>query len=321
MIKNVVIFALSSSTAIAKEVVEHLEVELGNCEVKRFQDGEVLIEINESVRGKHVYIIQSTSSPANESIMELLIMIDALKRASAESINIVMPYFGYARQDRKAKARQPITARLVADMLQIAGASRVITFDLHAKQIQGFFTIPIDDMAALPLIARYIKKKKLKDICIVSPDHGGATRARELATKLNAPIAIIDKRRPKPNVAEIMNIVGEVEGKTCILIDDMIDTAGTICAGASALLEKGATSVYAAATHAILSGEAIERLDNSVIEEVIFTNTVQLSPEKHSDKFKIITVGKILAQVIDHIENIKPVSDVFNNVENDIKNY
>lgn len=319
MIKNVVIFSLSRSEELAKEVVDNLDVKLGDCEVKRFNDGEVLIEINESVRGKHVYIIQSTSCPVNESVMELLIMIDALKRASAESINIVMPYFGYARQDRKAKARQPITARLVADMLQIAGASRVITFDLHAKQIQGFFTIPIDDMAALPLIARYIKRKKLNDIVIVSPDHGGATRARELATRLNAPIAIIDKRRPKPNVAEIMNIVGEVDGKTCILIDDMIDTAGTICAGAKALMDKGAVQVFAACTHPILSGPAVERLNDSVIEEVIFTNTVQLPPEKMSPKFKIISVGKILAQVIDHIENIKPVSEVFKNVENDIQ--
>lgn len=309
MLKDTLIFSLTRSTELAKEVASILGLELGKVEVNKFADGETLIEIGQSVRGKDVYVIQSTSSPVNESLMELLIMMDALKRASANSINIIMPYYGYARQDRKAKPRQPITSRLVADMLQTAGADRVVTFDLHAPQIQGFFTVPIDDIYGLPLLATHFKDMAAeKDLVVVSPDHGGTTRARNLAKILDCPIAIIDKRRPKPNVMEVMNIIGDVKGKTAILIDDMIDTAGTICAGAQAIKDLGATEVYACCTHPVLSGPAIERLENSVIEYVVTTNTIELPEEKQIAKIKVLSVAQILSQVIDHIQSKKPVS-------------
>lgn len=309
MLADTVIFSLSRSKKLAKKVADLLDLEMGLCEVKKFADGETLIEIGQSVRGKNIYVIQSTCSPTNESIMELLIMIDALKRASAKTINIITPYYGYSRQDRKAKPRQPITARLVADMLQTAGANRILTFDLHAPQIQGFFTIPIDDIYALPLLATHFTNYDSEKLVVVSPDHGGTTRARSLAKILNCPIAIIDKRRPKPNVSEVMNIIGSVEGKIAILIDDMIDTAGTICAGAKAIKDLGATNVLACCTHAVLSGPAIERLQDSVIEELVITDTIELSDEKQIDKISVLSVSKILASVIDSIENVTPVSE------------
>lgn len=243
--------------------------------------------------------------------MELLVMIDALKRASAKTINVIMPYYGYSRQDRKAKARQPITAKLVANLIEAAGATRVMTMDLHATQIQGFFDIPIDDFRAMPIIAKYFIDKNLEDIVVVSPDHGGATRARVLAEYLNAPIAIIDKRRPKPNVAEVMGLIGEVEGKHAIIIDDMIDTAGTIQIAANALKERGALSVYAACTHPILSGPAVERIENSAIKELVTTNTINLPEEKRSPKITQLSVGELLAEGILHILNDEPVSDLF----------
>lgn len=309
MLKNTMIFSLSTSKELTKKIAKHLQLPVSEAEVKNFADGETLIEINQSVRGKDIYVIQSTCYPTNESIMELLIMLDALKRASARTINIVIPYFGYARQDRKAKPRQPITARLIADMLQTAGADRVLTFDLHAPQIQGFFTIPIDDIYALPLLATYFQDLDSKDLVIVSPDHGGTTRARSLAKILDCPIAIIDKRRPKPNVSEVMHIIGDVDGKTAILIDDMIDTAGTICAGAQAVKDLGATKILACCTHPVLSGPAIERIQNSVIEELITTDTIELTKEKHIDKIKVISVSTILANVIISIETGTPVSE------------
>jgi len=312
MLSDTLIFSLTRNKELTKEVCEILNLEQGLVEVNAFADGETLIEIGQSVRGKNVYIIQSTSAPANVSYMELFIMIDAVKRASANSICVIMPYYGYSRQDRKAKPRQPITSRLVADMLQIAGANRVVAFDLHAPQIQGFFTVPIDDIYGLPLLAAHFKDNpefKSEDLVIVSPDHGGATRARNLGKLLDAPIAIIDKRRPRPNEMEVMNIIGEVEGKTAIIIDDMIDTAGTICAGAQAIKDRGAKKVYAACTHAILSDPATERLLNSVIEYVVTTNTVELAPEKRTEKIKVLSVAPIIASIIDHIENKKPVSD------------
>lgn len=238
---NLKIFALNSNRALAEEIANFVGVELGKCSVKRFSDGEIQINIEESIRGCDVYVIQSTSSPVNDNLMELLIMIDALKRASARTVNLVIPYYGYARQDRKARAREPITAKLVANLLEKAGATRVITLDLHAPQIQGFFDIPIDHLMGVKILADYFKKKQFDDdIVIVSPDHGGVTRARKMAERMKAPIAIIDKRRPKPNVAEVMNIVGNIEGKIAILIDDIIDTAGTITLGANALVENGA---------------------------------------------------------------------------------
>jgi len=274
---NLKVFSLNSNFDLAQEIAAAIGVELGKCSVTSFSDGEVQINIEESIRGCDVFVIQSTSQPVNENLMELLIMIDALKRASAKTINIVMPYYGYARQDRKARAREPITAKLVANLLETAGAHRVITLDLHAPQIQGFFDILIDHLVAVPILADFFKEKDLSDIVIVSPDHGGVTRARKMADRLKAPIAIIDKRRPRPNVAEVMNIIGNIEGKTAILIDDIIDTAGTITLAANALVENGAKAVYACCTHPVLSGPAIERIQNSTIKELVVTNSIALS--------------------------------------------
>lgn len=311
MKNNITVFALSSSKDLAQSIAEQLGTTVGKCDVHHFADGEILVEIGESVRGKDVFIVQSTSNPVTENLMEILVLADALKRASAKEITAIMPYFGYARQDRKAKPRQPITSRLVADLLTVAGVTRVVTIDLHAAQIQGFFDIPVDEMQALPLICKYFKNKNIEDLCIVSPDHGGATRARKMSEALDCPIAIIDKRRPKPNVAEVMGIIGDVSGKNCILVDDMIDTAGTIVAGASVLKEKGAKDVYIACTHGVLSGPAIERLANCVAKEVVITDTIAIPEEKHFDKLVQISVAELLAHTIESIENNLPVSDVF----------
>ena len=315
MLTRTLIFSLTTSKHLAKAVCDKLGIEESECFVRKFADGETLIEITKSVRGQNCYVIQSTCAPANESIMELLIMIDALKRASARTINVIIPYYGYARQDRKAKPRQPITSRLVADMLQTAGANRIITFDLHASQIQGFFTIPIDDIYALPLLANHFLKIKDENLVVVSPDHGGTTRARSLAKILDCPMAIIDKRRPKENAVEIMNIIGSVEGRTAILIDDMIDTAGTICAGAQAIKDLGANRVLAACTHPVLSDPAIKRIKESVIEELVTTDTIELPRRKRIKKVKVISTAPIIASVIDHIENVKPVSEAVSNYE------
>lgn len=311
MKNNITVFALSSSKDLAQSIAEQLGTTVGKCDVHHFADGEILVEIGESVRGKDVFIVQSTSNPVTENLMEILVLADALKRASAKEITAIMPYFGYARQDRKAKPRQPITSRLVADLLTVAGVTRVVTIDLHAAQIQGFFDIPVDEMQALPLICKYFKNKNIDDLCIVSPDHGGATRARKMSEALDCPIAIIDKRRPKPNVAEVMGIIGDVSGKNCILVDDMIDTAGTIVAGASVLKEKGAKDVYIACTHGVLSGPAIERLASCVAKEVVITDTIAIPEEKHFDKLVQISVAELLAHTIESIENNLPVSDVF----------
>ncbi|MFJ8237963.1 ribose-phosphate diphosphokinase [Ureibacillus sp. NPDC094379] len=307
------IFSLNSNYPLAHEIAELMGVELGKSSVKHFSDGEVQISIEESIRGCDVFVVQSTSAPVNEHLMELLIMVDALKRASARTINVVIPYYGYARQDRKAKAREPITAKLVANLLETAGADRVIVLDLHAPQIQGFFDILIDHLVAVPILSDYFKSKDInpEDICIVSPDHGGVTRARKMAERLKAPIAIIDKRRPKPNVAEVMNIVGNVEGKVCILIDDIIDTAGTITIGANALMESGAKEVYACCSHPVLSGPAIERIENSAIKELVVTNTIQLSEEKRSPKIKQLSVAPLMAEAISRVYENKSVSTLF----------
>lgn len=311
MKNNITIFALSSSQDLAKSIAKTLGTEVGKSEVHHFADGEILVEIGESVRGKDVFIIQSTSNPVTENLMEILVLADALKRASAKEITAVIPYFGYARQDRKAKPRQPITSRLVADLLTTAGVNRVVTVDLHAAQIQGFFDIPVDDMQALPLITNYFKSKQLEDVCVVSPDHGGATRARKMSEALDCPIAIIDKRRPKPNVAEVMGIIGDVAGKNCILIDDMIDTAGTIVAGASVLKDKGAKDVYIACTHGVLSGPAVDRLSACPAKEVVITDTIAIPEDKKFNKLVEISVAELLAHTIESIENNLPVSDVF----------
>lgn len=285
------VFALNSNRPLAEKIAETVGVELGKLSVDKFSDGEIRINIEESIRGDNVYVVQSTSAPVNDNLVELLIMIDALRRASANTINVVMPYYGYARQDRKARSREPITAKLVANMLEKAGVDRVVALDLHAAQIQGFFDIPLDHMMGAPLLADYfIKNGIAENAVVVSPDHGGVTRARALAEFLGAPIAIIDKRRTKPNVAEIMNIIGDVKGKKCILIDDMIDTAGTISLGAQALMDKGAEEVYASCTHPVLSGPAIERLQNSPIKQVVVTDSINLPKEKQIDKLVQVTV-------------------------------
>ncbi|MGL4662167.1 MAG: ribose-phosphate diphosphokinase [Culicoidibacterales bacterium] len=307
------IFSLSSNRPLAEAVAKKVGVPLGDCTVQHFADGEAMVYINESVRGKHVYVIQSTSNPVNEHLMELLIMIDALKRASAKTINVVMPYYGYARQDRKAKAREPITSKLVANLIESAGATRAITLDLHAPQIQGFFDIPIDDFRAMPLFSKYFSEKGLPmdEVVVVSPDHGGATRARKLAENLNVPIAIIDKRRPRPNVAEVMGIIGNVDGKIAILIDDMIDTAGSISKAVDALIEAGAKEVYTAATHGVLSGPAIERIEASQMKELVITDSIYNEAARNCDKVKVISIDNLLATAIQYIHKDKAVSKLF----------
>ena len=307
------IFSLSSNRPLAEKIAEAVGLELGKISISRFSDGEVKVNVEESIRGAHVYIVQSTSDPVNDNLMELLIMIDALRRASAKTINVVMPYYGYARQERKAQSREPITAKLVANMITIAGADRVLTLDLHAPQIQGFFDIPVDHLIGVPLLADYFLEKSLfgEDVVVVSPDHGGVVRARKLADFLKSPIAIIDKRRPRPNVSEVMNIIGDVAGKKCIIIDDMIDTAGTITLAAAALLDKGADSVYACCTHAVLSGPAVERLDESEIKEVIVTDSIQQPEGRHLDKLQTISVGNLVGEAIKRIHENRSVSPLF----------
>ncbi|MBM7711951.1 ribose-phosphate diphosphokinase [Enterococcus xiangfangensis] len=307
------IFALNSNRHLAEKIAEEVGVELGKSSVNQFSDGEIQVNIEESIRGCHVYVVQSTSSPVNDNLMELLIMIDALKRASAKTINVVMPYYGYARQDRKARAREPITAKLVANMIEKAGATRLLTLDLHASQIQGFFDIPVDHLMGAPLIANYFLENGIygDDVVVVSPDHGGVTRARKLAEFLKAPIAIIDKRRPKANVAEVMNIIGKVDGKTCVIIDDMIDTAGTITLAANALKEAGAKQVYASCTHPVLSGPAMQRIQDSAIEHLVVTDSIYLSDERKIDKIDEISVGELMGDAIKRIHENKPVSPLF----------
>ena len=311
--KPLKLFSLNSNIPLAKQVAKSLGIELSKCSVKKFSDGEVSINIEESVRGCEVFVIQSTSGPVNDNLMTLLIMIDALKRASVDTINVVIPYYGYARQDRKARSREPITAKLVANLLETAGANRIIALDLHALQIQGFFDIPVDHLMAVPIIAKYFKGKlsNMEEVVVVSPDHGGVTRARKLADVLNTPIAIIDKRRPKPNVAEVMNIVGNIEGKICILIDDIIDTAGTITLGAQALKDRGAKEVYASCSHAVLSGQALERIENSPIKELVYANTIDIPEEKKLDKMVPLCVGDLIAKAIYRIHHNEPVSVLF----------
>ncbi|PCS10266.1 ribose-phosphate pyrophosphokinase [Lactococcus lactis subsp. hordniae] len=307
-------FSLSSNHELAQKVAKEIGIELGKVSVGAHSDGETVVHIDESVRGDHVFILQSTSDPVNDNLMELLIMMDALRRASAASINIVLPYYGYARQDRKARAREPITSKLVANMLQIAGAGRLITFDLHAPQIQGFFNIPVDHLMGSPLIAEYFRRQLVSagdDIVVVSPDHGGVGRARKLANFLKAPLAIIDKRRPRANVAEIMNIIGDVQGKKCILIDDMIDTAGTITLAANALKELGATEVYASCTHAVLSGPAIERINNSAITKLVVLDTIEMPEERQSEKIVQLSIAHLLADAIIRIHERRPLSPLF----------
>ena len=305
------VFSGNGNQPMAEEIAKCMNTTLGEVEVKKFSDGEVAVNIHESVRGKDCYIVQSTSDPVNDNLMEMLIMADAMRRASAGRINVVVPYYGYGRQDRTAKARDPITARLVADLISVSGVDRVITMDLHAPQIQGFFTIPVDHLQGGPILQKYFANRRLNDVVVVSPDHGSVTRARNFAQPLNAPIAIIDKRRPRPNVSEIMNIIGDIEGKNCILVDDMVDTAGTICNAANALKERGAKSVRACATHAVLSGPAIQKIKDSAIEEMVFLNTIQIPQEKMLDKFTILSAAPLFAEAMNRVFNNEPLSSIF----------
>ena len=302
------IFAGTSSVEFANEVCKNLDVPLAKAEIKRFSDGEISIQISESVRGRDVFIIQSTGAPSNDNLMELLIMTDALRRSSASSITAVVPYFGYARQDRKAAPRVPISARLVANMYETAGIDRVVTIDLHAGQIQGFFDIPVDNLYGSIIFKEYIKSKNLPNPVIASPDIGGVTRARYFAEKMGLDMVIVDKRREKANVAEVMNIIGDVTGKDVIMIDDMVDTAGTMVKAASALKKNGATSVMACATHAVLSGKAYDNIDNGELDELIVSNTLVSMPNK---KIKVLTVAPLFAEVIRRVYHNESVNSLF----------
>ena len=308
---NYKVFTGNSHPELAEEIASIMGKPLGKATVNKFSDGEISVNLWETVRGTDCYIVQSTCEPVNDNLMELLIMIDAMKRASAGRINAVIPYYGYARQDRKAKARDPITAKLVADLLVAAGADRVVTMDLHAAQIQGYFDIPVDHLVGMPILSKYFMAKGLEDVVIVSPDHGSVTRARNMAQPLNAPIAIVDKRRPEPNKSEIMNIIGDIEGKNCNLVDDMIDTAGTITNAANALKDLGAVSVRACATHAVLSGPAIERIENSAIEELVLLNTLPIPEEKRIEKMRIVSVAPLFAEAMTRIFTNGSISKLF----------
>ncbi len=311
--QKVKIFAGSSSLKLASKISEKLGIPLSEKEIIHFADGETFVKANTTVRGCKVFVIQSTSNPVNESLMELLVFIDSLKRASAKEIVAVIPYYGYARQDRKAHPREPITAKLVANLLTAAGASRIVTMDLHARQIQGFFDIPVDHMEALSIFAKYFLTNGFtaEDTVVVSPDIGGVKRARGLASWLHSPLAIIDKRRPKANVSEVMNLIGDVEGKKAILIDDIIDTAGTICNAADALRKFGAKEVYACATHAVFSGPAVERLENSSFTNVIVTDCIELKPEQIFDKLKIVSTSAMFSETIKRIFSNEAISNLF----------
>ncbi|MBP6492407.1 MAG: ribose-phosphate diphosphokinase [Clostridia bacterium] len=305
------IFSGNSNHELAEEIASIMEKPLRKSTVRKFSDGEISVSLWETVRGIHTYIVQSTCDPVNDSLMELLIMIDAMKRASAGRINAVIPYYGYARQDRKAKARDPITAKLVADIITSAGADRVVTMDLHAPQIQGYFNIPVDHLLGMPILVKYFREMRLDDLVIVSPDHGSVTRARNMAHPLDAPIAIVDKRRPKANVSEIMNIIGDIEDKNVILVDDMIDTAGTITNAANALKDMGAKEVYACATHPVLSGPAIERIQDSAIKELVLLNTITIPEEKKIDKIKMLSVAPLFAEAMIRIFTNDSISRLF----------
>ena len=307
------LFAGNSNKPLAEAIAKNLNMSLSDIEVSKFSDGEINVHVGETVRGRDVFLIQSTSQPVNEHLMELLVMIDAVKRASAGRITAVIPYFGYARQDRKARPRDPITARLVADLLQTAGADRVLTMDLHALQIQGFFDIPVDHLVGGPLLYRYFTDKVDDDFIVVSPDIGSVSRARNVAAKMGCQMAIIDKRRPKANQMEVMNIIGDVKGKKCLMVDDMIDTAGTIVQGAKALHEHGAKEIYACCTHAVFSGPAIERIQNSPITKLVTLDTIDIPEEKKIDKIEIMSAAKIFALAIENVYLDRKMSDIYNN--------
>jgi ribose-phosphate pyrophosphokinase len=312
MPKDIKLLTGNSNRKLANEVAEYLGIPVCDTLITTFSDGEIMVQINENVRGSDIFVLQSTCTPVNDNIVELLLLIDALKRASAGRITAVIPYYGYARQDRKVQPRVPISSKLVADLITVAGANRVLTVDLHAGQIQGFFNIPVDHLYASPVILDYIKKCNIKDIVIVSPDAGGVERARAFAKRLSASLAIIDKRRERENESQVMNVIGDVKGKNTIILDDMIDTAGTIAQAASALKEKGAKKVLAACTHAVLSGPAIDRINSSVIEELIVTNTIKLdSKQEKCKKLTVLSIAPLLAEAIKRIHEESSISSLF----------
>ena len=306
------IFSGNANQALAHSICKYLGIPLGRTNIKRFSDGEIFVEIDENVRGMDVFIVQPTCPPVSDTLMELLVMMDAFKRASAETITVVIPYYGYARQDRKVQPRTPISSKLVADLLQTAGATRAVCMDLHAGQIQGFFDIPVDNLFATPVIIQYLQSQELENLTVVSPDAGGAERARAFGKRLNAPFAMIDKRRPKANVAEVMHVIGDVDGRDCVIIDDMIDTAGTLTQAALALAEKGASSVRACATHGILSGPAIERINESKLTEVIVTDTIPHGEKTETcSKLKVLSTAELLGEAIRRIYYGESVSSLF----------
>ncbi|NLW43696.1 MAG: ribose-phosphate pyrophosphokinase [Syntrophomonadaceae bacterium] len=305
------VFTGNANPELAQEIAEYLGVHIADSKVKTFSDGEISVAIDESVRGVDVYIVQPTCAPVNDYLMELLIMIDAVRRASAARINAVIPYYGYARQDRKTRARDPITAKMVANLIASAGADRVITVDLHAGQIQGFFDIPVDHLPGVPMLAEYFRNRSIEDVVVLSPDLGGVTRARDLANRLHASIAIIDKWRPKPNVAEVMNVIGDIEGKSVIIVDDMIDTAGTITMASRVMLERGAKEVYACATHPVLSGPALERLAEAPLQEIVVTNTIPIPKDKRLKNMTILSVAPLIGEAILRIHEDLSVSKLF----------
>jgi len=309
--KRLRIFTGNANPALAKEIADHLGIGLGDAFVGRFNNGEIQVMIDESVRGKDIFIVQPTCQPVNDNIMELLIMADAMKRASARHITAVLPYYGYARQDRKTRGREPISAKLMADLMTIAGVTRMVTMDLHAGQIQGFFDIPVDHLPGVPILADYLMSKNINDLVVVSPDLGGVTRTRQLADRLQAPIAIIEKRRPAPGVAEVMNLIGNVAGKTAVLVDDIVDTAGSLTEAARALEAAGAKEVYACCTHAVLSDPAVQRIEASNIRELIVTNTIPLAPEKRTPKITVLSVAPLLGEAIIRIFGELSVSKLF----------
>jgi ribose-phosphate pyrophosphokinase len=309
--KKLKIFTGNANPELANEIAAYLGIEVGDAHVSYFSDGEISVTINESVRGADVFVVQPTCPPANKNVMELLIMIDALKRASARRICAVLPYYGYARQDRKLKARDPITAKLLTNIITAAGATRVLSMDLHAGQIQGFFDIPVDHLLGVPILAEYFQKIGIKDPIVVSPDVGGVIRARDLASRLETNIAIIDKRRPHPNETEVLHLVGDVKGKTAIVVDDIIDTGGTIVKAVDALIERGAKDVYACCSHPVLSGPARERLEASPLKEVVVTNTIPVTPEERFSRLKVLTVAPVFGEAIIRIHEDLSVSKLF----------
>jgi ribose-phosphate pyrophosphokinase len=311
MIPNIIVFSGNANIPLTKEISSILGLQMGKSNVKQFSDGESWVKIEENVRGRDIFVVQSISNPSNDNLMELLLMIDALRRASARRITAVIPYYGYGRQDRKVEPRVPISARLVADLIQAPGPNRVLTMDLHADQIQGFFHIPVDHLFFSAVLYEYIKNKEISDLVVVSPDSGGAERARFLGKKLNANLAIIDKRRPQANESIVMNIIGEVRDKNCLLLDDMIDTAGTICKGAKALLENGAKSVICCATHGVLSGDAVNNLNATDFTEIVLSNTIQIPESKKINNLKTLSVAPIFAEAIQRIHNEESISSLF----------